>query len=167
MSEQNMVKVRKYFGRFPETIRMRGVNVQFNENGLAEVPEHVAEFLRTSLPHEYIVADAEGNFPVQASEVSEEPKRKVVTDEERDMRGELARLRVEAQQIPAMAEEINRLNEENAKLAEENAALRAELEAAAKAPEASEAPAAPAAPTPPAAPAPRKPAGGKTAAANK
>lgn len=157
MSEQ-MIKVRKRYGNFPETVRMRGVNVAFDATGEAEVPEHVAAFLSQSLPHEYAVADADGNYPQPAQQASEAgQKRVVVTDEERDMRGELAKLRIEAQNIPLMEKALQEYEAANQALASENEELRAALEkATASAPadaptsEVTETPTAPAAPpTPP------------------
>jgi Alanyl-tRNA synthetase len=135
------IKVRKIVGRFPETVKICGELVVFSENGVASVSEKVAEFLKEHLSHEYLFANEDGTFPApeEAASAAEAPK--VVSDEERDLRGELARARAANADLTA----------ELQKAQEKIKALEAEVAELKKAAEAAEAsstsPAAPAAPT--------------------
>lgn len=56
-----MVQVKKWVGYFPEKVNIRGILVEFNAEGVADVEASTAEFLK-KLPNEYAVADAKGKF---------------------------------------------------------------------------------------------------------
>jgi hypothetical protein len=77
-----MPKFQKHFGEFPENVRVAGELVEFDEGGVADVSDAVAEVL-TELSHEYRALEA----PEEPSEDGDDQTKDDESDQQEDEAG--------------------------------------------------------------------------------